>query len=144
MLKGLDPLLNAEVLFVLKAMGHGDTIVIADANFPADSIARQTIYGELVRIDASAARVMEAVASVLPIEEAAHMEVMGSPDKLAPVQAEVQEVLDATDPELGRMRGIERFAFYEEAKEAYCVLQTAERRFYGCFILTKGVVAPDA
>lgn len=145
MLKGLDPLLNAEVLFALRAMGHGDTLVIVDTNFPADSIARQTLYGELLRIDnVPAARALTAVASVLPIEEAARMEVMGAPDEIPAVQGEVQKVIDATDPELGNMRGIERFAFYEEAKDAYAVIQTGERRFYGCFILTKGVVPPDA
>ena len=51
MLKGIDPLLNADVLYALRAMGHGDRLVVCDTNFPADSIARQTVFGELLRID---------------------------------------------------------------------------------------------
>ncbi|MEM0905899.1 MAG: RbsD/FucU domain-containing protein [Pseudomonadota bacterium] len=145
MLKGIDPLLNADILYVLRAMGHGDTLVLCDTNFPADSVARQTILGELVRIDnVSAPAAVAAIGSVLPVEAAARMEVMGAPDEVPPVQSDVQGVLDGIEPKLGPMRGIERFAFYEEAKEAYCVIATGERRFYGCFIFTKGVVPPDA
>ena len=51
MLKGLDPLLNADVLYVLRSMGHGDDLIICDTNFPADSIARETVFGELIRIE---------------------------------------------------------------------------------------------
>ena len=51
MLKGINPLLNAEVLYALRAMGHGDDLIIADTNFPSDSVARQTRFGELLRID---------------------------------------------------------------------------------------------
>lgn len=145
MLKGLDPLLNADVLYALRAMGHGDTIVISDTNFPSDSVASQTALGELLRIDnATCARVAEAVLSVMPAEAAARMEVIGAPDEIPEVQAEVQAVIDKGEPQIGAMRGIERFAFYEEAKDAYAVITTGERRFYGCFILTKGVVPPDA
>ena len=84
MLKGINPLLNAEVLFALRAMGHGDDLIIADANFPSDSIARQTPLGRLLRIDhASVAEVVEAVLSVLPLDtfvedSAARMEVVGA------------------------------------------------------------------
>ena len=52
MLKGIDPLLNADVLGVLREMGHGDDLIITDTNFPSDSVARQTVYGSLLRIDA--------------------------------------------------------------------------------------------
>ena len=58
MLKGINPLLNADVLRVLRAMGHGDDLIIADTNFPSDSVARQTVFGRLLRIDASAAEVV--------------------------------------------------------------------------------------
>ena len=59
MLKGINPLLNADVLHVLRAMGHGDDLIIADTNFPSDSVARQTVYGRLLRIDDSAADVVK-------------------------------------------------------------------------------------
>jgi L-fucose mutarotase len=149
MLKGLDPLLNADVLYALRAMGHGDTLVVADTNFPADSIARQTVLGELLRIDAPAARVVRAILSVFPLDSdfqnaAGRMEIMGAPDEIPDVQREVQAEIDAVEGKPTPMKGIERFAFYEEAKDAYCVITTAERRFYGCFLLIKGVIAPDA
>lgn len=149
MLKGLDPLLNADVLYALRAMGHADTLVISDTNFPSDSIARQTAFGELLRIDASAPRVVRAVLSVFPLDtplqnSVGRMEIMGAPDEIPDVQAEVQAEVDRVEGKPTPMKGIERFAFYEEAKNAYAVITTADRRFYGCFLLIKGVVAPDA
>ena len=150
MLKGLDHRLNAEVLFVLRAMGHGDTLVIADTNFPADSIARQTVYGDLLRMEnLTCGQAAQAVLSVLPLDNfvadfAGRMEVVGAPDEVPPVQAEVQTVIDAAEGRPRPMIGIERFAFYEEAKKAYAVIQTGERRFYGCFLFRKGVIPPEA
>jgi L-fucose mutarotase len=150
MLKNLDNRLNAEVLYALRAMGHGDTLVIADTNFPSDSIARQTVLGELLRMDnLTCAEVVEAVLSVLPLDTfvddfAGRMEVVGAPDKIEPVQAEVQAKINAAEGRVREMVSIERFDFYDRAREAYAVIQTGERRFYGCFILRKGVIAPDA
>ena len=150
MLKNLDNRLNAEVLYALRAMGHGDTLVIADTNFPSDSIARQTVLGELLRMDnLTCAEVVEAVLSVLPLDTfvddfAGRMEVVGAPDKIEPVQAEVQAKINAVEGRVREMISIERFDFYDRAREAYAVIQTGERRFYGCFIFRKGVIAPDA
>ncbi|UUP19655.1 RbsD/FucU family protein [Nitratireductor thuwali] len=149
MLKNIDPTLNAEVLYALRSMGHGDTLVVSDTNFPSDAIARQTAFGELLRIDnVSAARAMEAILSVLPLDSGlqnsvGRMEVMGAPDEITPVQAEVQKIVDKAEGKPSPMYGIERFAFYEKAKQAYCVITTGETRFYGCFLLTKGVIPPD-
>ena len=149
MLKGIDPLLNADVLRVLRAMGHGDDLIIADTNFPSDSVARQTVTGKLLRIDAPAARVVKAVLSVMPLDtfvddSAARMEIVGSPDEIPPVQAEVQKEIDAAEGKPWPMISIERYAFYERSKQAYCVIQTGERRFYGCFAFRKGVIPPEA
>lgn len=149
MLKNLDNRLNAEVLFALRAMGHGDTLVIADTNFPSDSIARQTVLGELLRMDnLTCAEAVEAVLSVLPLDTfvddfAGRMEVVGQPDRIEPVQAEVQAKIDAAEGRPRKMISIERFDFYERAKDAYAVIQTGERRFYGCFIFRKGVIPPE-
>ena len=149
MLKNIDPALNADVLYALRAMGHGDTLVVSDTNFPSDSIARQTQLGELLRIDnVSSARAIEAILSVLPLDtalqpSAGRMEIMGAPDEIPPVQGEVQTVIDKAEGQSAPMYGIERFAFYEEAKNAYCVITTGENRFYGCFIFTKGAVPPN-
>ena len=149
MLKRISPLLNADVLHALAAMGHGDDLIIADTNFPADSVARQTALGKLLRIDASAAEVVKAVLSLYPLDSfvddsAARMEIVGKPDEIAPVQREVQKEIDAAERKPWPMVGVERYAFYERAKNAYCVIQTGERRFYGCFAFRKGVIDPDA
>lgn len=150
MLKGVDNRLNADVLYALRAMGHGDTLVIADTNFPADSIARQTVLGEVLRMEnLTCAQAVEAVLSVLPLDTfvddfAGRMEVVGDPSRVEPVQAEVQVAIDAAEGRPRPMISIERYDFYDRAKGAYAVIQTGERRFYGCFIFRKGVIAPDA
>ena len=150
MLKGLDPRLNADVLYVLRAMGHGDALVVADTNFPADSVARETVYGELLRMEnLTAAEVVNAVLSVMPLDTfvedfAGRMEMVGEPETIPPTQVEVQAEIDRAEGKSRPMIGIERFDFYDRARESYAVIQSGERRFYGCFILRKGVIGPEA
>ncbi len=150
MLKGINPLLNSDVLGALRAMGHGDDLIIADTNFPSDSVARQTRLGKLLRIDnVSAAEAVKAILSVYPLDSfvddaAARMEIVGAPDEVPAVQMEVQKEINAAEGKPWPMISVERYAFYERAKKAYCVIQTGERRFYGCFAFRKGVVPPDA
>jgi L-fucose mutarotase len=147
MLLNIDPLLTADILYALRAMGHGDELILTDTNFPADSIARQSVLGELLRMGAnSSAEAARAVLSVMPLdsfvdEPALRMEIVGNPGEIPPVQREVQAVIDATATPIP-MGSIERMSFYERAKQAYCVIATGERRFYGCFILKKGVIPP--
>jgi L-fucose mutarotase len=149
MLKSIDPALNADVLYALRAMGHGDDVIICDTNFPADSVARQTVLGKLLRIDnVTAARAAKAVLSVMPLDSfvdhpALRMEIVGKPQEVPPVQAEVQVEIDKAEGKSWPMGSIERFAFYDLARKAYCVIQTGERRFYGCFVFKKGVIPPD-
>ena len=147
MLKNLDPLLNGDVLHALRAMGHGDTLVLSDTNFPSESVARKTVLGKLLRIDATCPRAARAILSVMPldsfVEHASYrMEVVGNPKDIQPVQKEVQAEIDKAEGKPWPMGSIERMAFYEHAKKAYCVITTAETRFYGCFIFTKGVIPP--
>jgi L-fucose mutarotase len=150
MLKGIDNRLNAEVLGVLRAMGHGDVLIIADTNFPADSVARATVTGSLLRMEnLTAAQAVQAVLSVLPLDTfvddfAGRMEIVGDPTTIPPVQAEVQAEIDAAEGRPRPMTSIERFAFYDMARKAYAVIQTGERRFYGCFMFRKGVIPPEA
>jgi L-fucose mutarotase len=150
MLKGIDNRLNAEVLQCLRAMGHGDTLVLADTNFPSDSIARQTTIGTLLRMEnLTCGQAAQAILSVLPLDTfvddfARRMEIVGNPTEIPPVQSEVQKAIDHAEGRPRPMQSIERFAFYEEAKKAYAVIQTGERRFYGCFIFRKGVIPPEA
>jgi L-fucose mutarotase len=148
MLKGIDPRLNADVLRCLRAMGHGDTLIISDTNFPADQVARATVTGELLRMEnLTAAEAINAILSVLPLDTfvddfAARMQVGDDPDEVPPVQQEVQAEIAAAG-ERRPMQVVERFAFYDLARQAYAVVQTGERRFYGCFMLRKGVIPPE-
>ncbi len=144
MLKGIDPLLNADILYTLRAMGHGDDIVIADANFPAETMARKLIRME----GATGPRMLEAVLSVLPIDDfvpdpALRIEVVGDADAEPEVCREYREIL--ARPEHGRVPPgkIDRFAFYERAQQAFAVIATGEPRLYGCVLLKKGVIRPE-
>ena len=149
MLKGIDPRLNADVLYALRAMGHGDTIILSDTNFPAQSLARQTTHGELLTMEnLTLCEAAEAVLSVLPLDTfvddwAGRMEVVGEPETIPPPQAEVQAVVDRAEGRARPLPGIERFAFYDVASEAFAVIQTGERRFYGCVMFRKGVIPPE-
>jgi L-fucose mutarotase len=150
MLKSLDPILTADLLYALRAMGHGDDLVICDTNFPADSVARQTVLRRLIRLDGvTASRAARAILSVMPLDPfvdkpVIRMEVVDKPNELPVVQAEVQHEIDTAEGRSWPMGSIERHAFYDLAKKAYCVVQTGERRFYGCFVFKKGVIPPDA
>jgi L-fucose mutarotase len=143
MLLGIDPLLGPECLAILRAMGHGDCLVLADANYPASSSAQR-----LVRMDgASALQALAAVLSVLPVDDfdarpLVSMQVVGNPEQVPPIVREMQLVVDRRVPAAPRIASIERFAFYALAKTAYAVIATGERAFYANLIIRKGVVPP--
>jgi L-fucose mutarotase len=106
-LKTVDLSLNADVPYALRAMGHGDRLVICDTNFPADFIARQTALGRLLRIDnAKAATAVAAVLSVLSLDTvddaAIRMEVVSSPKEVRAVEREVLAVIDRAQSNPGR------------------------------------------
>jgi L-fucose mutarotase len=150
MLKGIDHRLNAEVLACLRAMGHGDVLIVSDTNFPSDSVARATVTGRLLRMEnLTAGEAVGAILSVLPLDHAVpdfagRMEMTGEPDTIPPVQQEVQAAIDLAEGRPRPMVSIERFAFYDLARQSYAVIQTGERRFWGCFMFRKGVIPPDA
>jgi L-fucose mutarotase len=145
MLIGIDPLLGPECLSVLRAMGHGDYVVLADANFPAASNARR-----LVRMDGANMRAaLGAVLGVLPLDDfepepLVGMQVVGDPAARPPIVTEMQELVDRVVPGKPRIALRERFAFYELARSAYAIIVTSERAFYANLILRKGVVPPGA
>ena len=148
MLKGIDNRLNADVLYALRAMGHGDYLVMVDTNFPAESIARQTVMGRLLRMEnLKSGPAAEAILSVLPLDTfvddfAGRMQVVGDPAAVPPAQIEVQAVVDRAEGKARPIPSVERFAFYDLAKGAFAVIQTGETRFYGCFMFRKGVIPP--
>jgi L-fucose mutarotase len=121
-LKGIDNRLNAEVLACLRAMGHGDVLIVADTNFPSDQVARATVTGKLLRMEnLTAPRRCSAILSVLPLDTfvddfAGRMEVVGKPDRSPRCRPRCRP--RSTGPRGGRARwsGIERFAFYDMAR----------------------------
>ncbi len=137
MLINIDPLLSPELLHTLRAMGHGDEIAVVDANFPGTSTAQH-----LIRLDGiSVTRATQAVVSVMPLDDfvdvpAVTMEVVGNPDEVPPAVAELRAVVG----DRGACGTLERFAFYDRAKECFAIVQTGETRLYGNIILKKGVV----
>ena len=142
MLIGLNPLLTADLLHALAAMGHGDRIAIVDANYPASQGRR--LIG-LAGADAPA--VLRAVLSVMPLDSftAEPAAVMGDPRKSQEV-VDVLREMKAVLAEVGvsKVAALERHAFYAAAASCYAIVHTGERRFYGNILLTKGVVPPDA
>ena len=149
MLWGIDPLLDADLLYALRRMGHGDEIAVVDANYPAASTATSTVTGApILMAGISAARAVEAVLSVMPLDSfvpdpALRMEVVGDPNAMPPVQQEVQQTIDRAAGRRLPLVGIERFAFYERASQVFAILVTGERRHYGCFIFKKGVLPEE-
>ena len=138
MLKGIDKILTGDLLKALCDMGHGDMLVIADANFPAETVA-----GNLIRVSGiDGVRMLEAILSVFPVDTyvahpAAVMDLTdgdkakGMPEPV--IWKDYRRLCG--EPEL-----VERFDFYERARDAFVVIQTGEERQYGNLILTKGVV----
>ena len=102
MLKTIHPLLNSDVLYALRQMGHGNDLVISDSNFPAEAIALETTFGRVLRIDTDAPTAIRAVLSQFPLDTfvddaASRMEVVGKPDELLPIHQEVQKEIDLAE-----------------------------------------------
>ena len=141
MLRNLDPILSPELLYALRAMGHGDEIVIADANFPGTSLGPDCIRAD----GSSASAVLRAVLSVMPLDSfvpdpALTMQVVGDPDTVPEAVAGFQGIIDEAADNPVPIQALERFAFYDRAATAFSIIQTGERRLYGNIILKKGVI----
>ncbi|OED38151.1 hypothetical protein AB833_20955 [Chromatiales bacterium (ex Bugula neritina AB1)] len=146
MLKGIPSIISADLLWVLRSMGHGDDLVISDRNFPAHSVARSTSSGYVIPMDGvNDTEAVRAILQLYPLDSFVespvhHMQVVGEPETRLAVHREVLEECSSANGAEIKMESIERFAFYEAAKKSYAVVQTSEDRPYGCFILKKGVV----
>lgn len=145
MLKGIDPLLTPELLKLLCEMGHGDEVVLVDANFTAVSLGAGKPVLRLA--GAGMARACEAVLSVLPLDEAvpqpvAFMQVSGTAEGTrSALQREVLDGLVARGHAAGaQCEAVERFAFYERVKRAYAIVQTGELQPFANFLFKKGVL----
>jgi L-fucose mutarotase len=136
--KSINPLLTGDLLAILSDMGHGDEIVITDANFPAASIARR-----LVRLPGlSATDVLAAVLSVLPLDDFVDhpAAAMDAPGERPAVYPEFESALKRAEGRAIALQPVDRFAFYDRARAAYAVIATGERRLYANIILKKGVL----
>ena len=143
MLKGISPLLNPELLKILAEMGHGDEIVIGDANFPAQSMGQRCVRCDGHRAD----ELLDAILQLLPLDQFvdAPVTVMApAPGMLEgdpPIWAKIEEITEKYQPGTKR-EAIDRFAFYDRAKKAYACVATGEQALYACIILKKGCVMP--
>ena len=149
MLTNVDPLLTPELLYVLRAMGHGDVLTIVDRNFHADSVASTTIHGNLIRLDgADIPEVARAIFSVFPLDSFVDapinfMEVVGEPDKILEVHKDLHNIAQESSDHEWEMASVERHEFYAQSRNTYAVVSTSETRPYGCFMITKGVIGAD-
>lgn len=144
MLKGIPKILSPELLKVLCEMGHSDRLVIADGNFPAETMGKDAI---VIRMDGhGACDVLEAILKVFPLDTYVEkpvnlMEVMAGDNVETPIWDDYARIVAAEDKRGKDAIGqIERFAFYEEAKKAYAIIATGEGALYANIMLQKGVV----
>ena len=141
MLQGISPLISPELLKVLCETGHGDEIVLADSNFPGVSIGKRLIRADGLPIKT----LLEAILPLFVLDRYADpllmMQVVQG-DKLDPaVEADYMQVVRHYQPDAAAPVRIERNAFYERARDAFCVVMTGELRVYGNLILKKGVIS---
>ncbi|MCR5523362.1 MAG: fucose isomerase [Clostridia bacterium] len=139
MLKNISPIISPDLLKILMEMGHGDEIVIGDGNFPAASVAQR-----LVRLDGHGVNeILDAILRLMPLDTYvdAPLALMdnGDPSSPPPIWKDYGETVNKIEGDK-KFELVERFAFYERAKKAYCVIATGETAIYANIILKKGVV----
>lgn len=143
MLKGVSPLIGPDLLATLARMGHGDTLIVADCNFPAYAIGPQVHH--LDGHDAVTA--IEAILTLMPLDAAIDSPLFRmhpeNPDEVTPVQAAVHDACVRAEGRPIGLERVERFDFYERAKSAFAIVITGERQPYCDFGLVKGVIRPD-
>lgn len=144
MLKNIPSVLSPELLKILCEMGHGDELVIADGNFPAEQVGKDAI---VIRADGHGVEVLlDAILSLMPLDQyseyqAALMSVVeGDPCKPM-IWEKYKTLLDKYEPEHKNIRMLERFAFYDRAKKAYAIVASGEDQIYANILLKKGVVS---
>lgn len=143
MLLNIPKILSPELLKVLCEMGHSDKIVIADGNFPAESVGKNA---KVIRMDGhGACEVLEAVLKLFPLDTYVEkpvslMQVTPGDTVETPIWDEYARIIKEQQGKTNVMGEIERFAFYEEAKNAYAIIATGEGALYANIMLQKGVV----
>ena len=144
MLKGIPPIISPELLKALAEMGHGDSLVIADGNFPAESVGKNAI---VIRADGHGVpEILDAVLALIPLDgyvekpvtlmEVVPGDTCGTPE----IWNTYKDILNKHEPDNCEIEMTERFAFYEKAKNAYLIIATGETAIYANVMLQKGVV----
>lgn len=142
MLKNIPNILSPELLKILMEMGHGDELVIADGNFPAATMAKR-----LIRLDGHGVpEILEAVLKLFPLDTyddkpVGLMEVVTGDNVVPTIWNNYENIIKESGEPFDSFRFIERFNFYDRAKEAYAVVATSESALYANIILKKGVVS---
>ena len=143
MLKGIDPRINADLIYLLAAMGHGDQIAIVDRNYPATHDAKPS---RLVRYDGvNSTEMLSMILSLMPLDTFVEapvftMQVVGKPDEILPFHKEGQEICSRVEGRDISVKSLERFDFYDRVRSCFAIVSTSEDRPYGNFILVKGVL----
>ena len=146
MLKHVPAFIDADLLWVLAAMGHGDELAVVDRNFPARSVALETQSGKLITLGGmDAPGSIGGILELLPLDSFVDaplkwMDSSVEPGVVLPVHRDVLEVCRRAEGNEVKHAVIERHQFYAAAKKCFAVVQNSENRPYGCFILKKGVV----
>ena len=139
MLKNVPKILSPELLKALSEMGHGDELVIADANFPAHSINQHVIRADGIL----GTEMLKAILKVIPLDTYADSNFMlmetTNGDSTPDIWKEYEDIAFNLDKNVKKAM-LERFAFYERSKKAYLVIVTGEERIYGNIIIKKGVI----
>jgi L-fucose mutarotase len=140
MLKGISPLISPELLEVMARMGHGDELVLADAYFPGESLGKRIIRADGITI----ADLLEAIMPLFELDTyVPHPLIMMEPvagDQLdSEVEASYLKSISITNPDVPPVKRLDRYAFYERAKNAFAVVMTGETAKYGNVLLIKGV-----
>ncbi|AAL51848.1 MULTISPECIES: RbsD/FucU family protein [Brucella] len=138
MLKNINPLLTGSLLAILADMGHGDDLVIVDANYPAQAAGVPVLDFPGI----SATQVAEAVLSLLPLDDFVDRPaaVMQAPNEMPAIFKEFEAVIEKAEGRKIPVEPIERFAFYDRARGAFAIIRTGEKRLYGNIIFKKGVI----
>lgn len=143
MLKNIPPILSPELLKILCEMGHSDRLVIADGNFPAESMGKNA---HVVRMDGhGVCETLDAILQLLPLDNyvdqsVSLMEKVPGDTVEVPIWQEMEELIEKHGYQKDVIGHVERFQFYEEAKDAYVIIATSEKALYGNIILQKGVL----
>ena len=146
MLLHVDPVISAELLYVLMLMGHGDDLVVCDVNHPAATIAKETTYGKLLSVTGCKIPALtKAILALMPLDDfvdqpVMRMRVVGDPDGTVPIFGEMQKALDESQGKPVNMGAYDRFDFYAAAKKSFAIVRTSDPGPYGCFIIRKGVI----